>query len=133
MIVGVPKEIKNEEYRVAMTPNGAKDFVRAGHTVVVEAGAGVGSGFSDAEYKAAGAELAPVDDVFARADMIYKVKEPIQVEYKKFKPGQILYTYLHMAAAYARELTDAMLAADIKASPLRPSSTRTAPIRSSSR
>ncbi len=115
MIVGVPKEIKNEEYRVGMTPNGVKDFVRAGHTVIVEAGAGVGSGFSDDEYKAAGAELAPVDDVFARADMIYKVKEPIPVEYKKFKPGQILYTYLHMAAAYARELTDAMIAADIRA------------------
>ncbi len=115
MIVGVPKEIKNEEYRVAMTPNGVKDFVRAGHTVVVEAGAGVGSGFSDDEYKAAGAELAPVDDVFARADMIYKVKEPIPVEYSKFKPGQILYTYLHMAAAYARQLTDAMIAADIRA------------------
>ena len=115
MIVGVPKEIKNEEYRVAMTPNGVKDFVRAGHTVVVEAGAGVGSGFSDDEYKAAGAELAPVADVFARADMIYKVKEPIPVEYDSFKPGQILYTYLHMAAAYARQLTDAMIKADIRA------------------
>ena len=115
MIVGVPKEIKNEEYRVAMTPNGVKDFVHAGHTVVVEAGAGVGSGFSDDEYKAAGAELAPVDDVWARAEMIYKVKEPIPSEYGKFKPGQILYTYLHMAAAYARELTDAMIAADIRA------------------
>ena len=115
MIVGVPKEIKNEEYRVAMTPNGVKDFVRAGHKVVVEVGAGVGSGFSDDEYKAAGAELAPVDDVYARADMIYKVKEPIPVEYKRYKPGQILYTYLHMAAAYARELTDAMIAADIRA------------------
>jgi len=115
MIVGVPKEIKNEEYRVGMTPNGVKDFVRAGHKVVVEAGAGVGSGFSDDEYKAAGAELAPVDDVYARADMIYKVKEPIPVEYKRFRPGQILYTYLHMAAAYARELTDAMIASDIRA------------------
>ncbi len=115
MIVGVPKEIKNEEYRVAMTPNGVKDFVRAGHTVIVEAGAGVGSGFSDDEYKAAGAELAPVADVFARADMIYKVKEPIPVEYDSFKPGQILYTYLHMAAAYARQLTDAMIKADIRA------------------
>src|ERR1039457_7580354 len=115
MIVGCPKEIKNEEYRIGMTPNGVKDFVRAGHTVIVEAGAGVGSGFSDDEYKAAGAQLASADDVFAKADMIYKVKEPIAVEYKKFKPGQILYTYLHMAAAYARELTDAMIAADIRA------------------
>jgi len=115
MIVGVPKEIKNEEYRVAATPNGVKDFVRAGHTVIVEAGAGVGSGFSDDEYKAAGAELAPVADVFARADMIYKVKEPIPSEYDQFRPGQILYTYLHMAAAYARQLTDAMIKADIRA------------------
>jgi alanine dehydrogenase len=114
MIVGCPKEIKNEEYRVAMTPNGVKEFVNAGHTVIVEAGAGIGSGFSDDEYKAAGAELAPVDDVFARADMIYKVKEPLPSEYGKFKPGQILYTYLHLAAAYAKELTEGMLKADIR-------------------
>ena len=114
MIVGVPREIKNEEYRVAMTPNGAKEFVNAGHSVIVEAGAGIGSGFSDDQYKAAGAELAPVDDVFARADMIYKVKEPLPSEYGKFKPGQILYTYLPLAAAYARELTEGMIAADIR-------------------
>ena len=115
MIVGVPKEIKNEEYRVAVTPNGVKELVRAGHTVFVENGAGVGSGFDDAAYEAAGATLAEVDDVFAEADMIYKVKEPIPSEYDKFKPGQILYTYLHMAAAYARQLTDAMIEADIRA------------------
>jgi alanine dehydrogenase len=115
MIVGVPKEIKNEEYRVAVTPIGVKEFVRAGHTVVVEKGAGVGSGFDDKAYKAAGAELAPVDDVFARADMIYKVKEPLPSEYSKFKPGQILYTYLHLAAAYAKDLTKAMMKADIRA------------------
>jgi alanine dehydrogenase len=114
MIVGVPKEIKNEEYRVAMTPNGVKEFVNAGHTVIVEAGAGIGAGFNDDQYKAAGAELAPVDDVFARADMIYKVKEPLPSEYGKFKPGQILYTYLHLAAAYARELTEGMIAVDIR-------------------
>ena len=114
MIVGVPKEIKNEEDRVAMTPNGVKEFVRAGHTVVVEKGAGIGAGFDDAAYAAAGAEMAPVDDVWARADMIYKVKEPLPSEYGKFKPGQILYTYLHLAASYARELTDAMIAADIR-------------------
>jgi alanine dehydrogenase len=94
MIVGCPKEIKNEEYRVGMTPNGVKDFVAAGHTVIVEAGAGVGSGFSDKEYKAAGATLAPVKDVFAKADMIYKVKEPLPEEWPMFKPGQILYTHL---------------------------------------
>ncbi len=114
MIVGCPKEIKNEEYRVGMTPNGVKDFVSAGHTVIVEAGAGVGSGFSDKEYKAAGATLAPVKDVFAKADMIYKVKEPLPEEWPMFKPGQILYTYLHLAAAYAKDLTKGMLKADIR-------------------
>ncbi len=114
MIVGVPKEIKNEEYRVAMTPLGVKDFVRAGHTVLVEAGAGVGSGFPDEQYAAAGAKLLPVDEVWDKAEMIYKVKEPIPSEYGKFKPGQILYTYLHLAAAYARECTDAMIKADIR-------------------
>ena len=114
MIVGCPKEIKNEEYRVGMTPNGVKDFVAAGHTVIVEAGAGVGSGFSDKEYKAAGATLAPVKEVFAKADMIYKVKEPLPEEWPMFKPGQILYTYLHLAAAYAKDLTKGMLKADIR-------------------
>ena len=114
MIVGVPREIKNEEYRVSMTPNGVKEFVRAGHAVVVEKGAGIGAGFDDAAYAAAGAEMASVDDVWARADMIYKVKEPLPSEYGKFKPGQILYTYLHLAASYARELTGAMIAADIR-------------------
>jgi alanine dehydrogenase len=115
MIVGVPKEIKNEEYRVSMTPLGAKDFVRAGHTVLVEAGAGVGSGFPDDQYAAAGAKMVSVDEVWDKAEMIYKVKEPIPSEYGKFKPGQILYTYLHLAAAYARECTDAMIKADIRA------------------
>jgi len=115
MLVGVPKEIKNEEYRVAVTPIGVKEFVRAGHKVIVERGAGVGSGFDDEAYAAAGAELAPVDEVFAGAEMIVKVKEPLPSEYGMFKPGQILYTYLHLAAAYARELTEAMMKADIRA------------------
>ncbi len=114
MIVGVPKEIKNEEYRVAVTPNGVKEFVRAGHKVMVEAGAGVGSGFADKEYKAAGAEMAKVEDVFAKSDMIYKVKEPLPQEWPMFKPGQILYTYLHLAAAYAKDLTKGMLKCDIR-------------------
>ena len=115
MIVGVPKEIKNEEYRVAVTPTGVKEFVRAGHTVVVEKGAGVGSGFDDAAYKAAGAKLAKVDDVFAQADMIVKVKEPLESEWPKFKKGQILYTYLHLGADYARSLTKAMMKTGIRA------------------
>jgi len=114
MIVGVPKEIKNEEYRVAVTPNGVKEFVRAGHTVFVEKGAGVGSGFDDTAYKAAGATLAKVEDVFAKSDMIVKVKEPLPVEWPMFKKNQILYTYLHLAAAYAKDLTDGMLATDIR-------------------
>jgi len=114
MIVGVPKEIKNEEYRVAVTPNGVKEFVRAGHTVFVEKGAGVGSGFDDDAYKAAGATLAKVEDVFAKSDMIVKVKEPLPVEWPMFKKDQILYTYLHLGAAYAKDLTDGMLAADIR-------------------
>lgn len=113
MLVGVPKEIKNEEYRVAVTPIGVKEFVRTGHSVLVEAGAGVGSGFDDEAYKAAGAELASVDDVWAKADMIVKVKEPLAVEYPKFKDGQILYTYLHLAADKA--LTEALLATGIRA------------------
>jgi alanine dehydrogenase len=115
MIVGVPKEIKNEEYRVAVTPNGVKEFVRAGHTVYVENGAGVGSGFNDAAYKAAGAVLAKVTDVFAKSDMIVKVKEPLPVEWPMFRKNQILYTYLHLGAAYAKDLTKGMLAADIRA------------------
>src|SRR5450759_3900252 len=102
MIVGVPKEIKNEEHRVAVTPNGVKEFVRAGHTVIVEKGAGVGSGFGDAAYKAAGAT-------------IVKVKEPLPVEWPMFKKGQILYTYLHLAAAYAKDLTKGLLDADVRA------------------
>jgi alanine dehydrogenase len=114
MIVGVPKEIKNEEYRVAVTPIGVKEFVRTGHTVVVEKGAGVGSGFDDAAYKAAGASMAKVEDLFAKADMIVKVKEPLPQEWPMFKPGQILYTYLHLAAAYAKDLTKGMLKADIR-------------------
>jgi alanine dehydrogenase len=114
MIVGVPKEIKNEEYRIAVTPNGVKEFVRAGHTVIVEKGCGVGSGFDDAAYKAAGATLAKVADVFAKADMIVKVKEPLPQEWPMFKKDQILYTYLHLGADYARDLTDGMLAAGIR-------------------
>ena len=114
MIVGCPREIKNEEYRVGMTPNGVKDFVSAGHKVIVETGAGVGSGFSDKEYKAAGATMASAADVWDKADMIYKVKEPLPEEYGKFKPNQILYTYLHLAAAYAKDLTKGMLKADIR-------------------
>ncbi len=98
MIIGVPKEIKNNEFRVGMTPGGAREFVAHGHTVLVESGAGDGSSFTDAEYSIAGAELiATADEVFARADMIVKVKEPQAVEIARLRPDQILYTYLHLA------------------------------------
>lgn len=98
MRVGCPKEIKNNENRVGLTPAGAKAFVGSGHEVVVEAGAGLGSGFTDAEYAAAGAKiLATAKEVFGAADMIIKVKEPQKGEIAMLKKGQILFTYLHLA------------------------------------
>lgn len=98
MIVGVPKEIKNNEFRVGMTPGGVAEFVSNGHSVLVEKNAGSGSSFPDEEYAAAGAELVDTaDEVFARADMIVKVKEPQAVEIARLREGQILYTYLHLA------------------------------------
>jgi len=98
MLVGVPKEIKNHEYRVGLTPNGAAALVRNGHQVLVETNAGVGVGFEDAMYTKAGAKIAKnADEVFAAADMIVKVKEPQAVECKKLRSGQILFTYLHLA------------------------------------
>ena len=98
MIIGVPKEIKNNESRVALTPSGAH-ALSANHTVLIEAGAGVGSAISDADYIAAGAQIvATADEVWQRAEMIMKVKEPIDSEYPKMRKGQILFTYLHLAA-----------------------------------
>ncbi|WP_066633582.1 alanine dehydrogenase [Desulfolucanica intricata] len=98
MIIGVPKEVKNNENRVAVTPAGVEAFVKNGHKVVIETNAGVGSGIEDKEYKAAGAEvLAGPKEVFDAADMIIKVKEPIAQEYDLFKEGQLLFTYLHLA------------------------------------
>lgn len=113
MIIGVPKEIKNNENRVGMTPGGAKAYVKNGHKVLIETKAGEGSGFSDEEYIASGCQIyTDVKKLFADADMIIKVKEPLEAEYGLFKPGQILYTYLHLAPA--PELTNALLAAKIK-------------------
>ena len=98
MIIGVPTEIKDNEYRVAMTPGGVREFTRHGHRVLVQAGAGEGSSFADAAYVAAGAELVPeAAEVFERADMVVKVKEPQASEMAMLRPGQILYTYLHLA------------------------------------
>ncbi|EQB38519.1 alanine dehydrogenase [Virgibacillus sp. CM-4] len=99
MIIGVPKEIKNNENRVAMTPAGVIHLINAGHTVYIEKDAGMGSNFTDAEYQAAGAEIiVTAADVWEKADMIMKVKEPLAAEYKYFRKGLILFTYLHLAA-----------------------------------
>ena len=108
MLIGVPKEIKDNENRVSTTPAGVAEYVARGHDVLVETSAGVGSGFSDAEYAGAGATLTDdAGDVWARANMIVKVKEPIASEYELMRDGQILYTYLHLAAEEA--LTHALL------------------------
>jgi alanine dehydrogenase len=109
MIIGVPKEIKRDEYRVAMLPVGVEELVRAGHNVLVEAGAGLGSGLPDHEYLEQGAELvAGSKDIFARADLVVKVKEPMKGEWPLIRPGQTIFTYFHFAAD--RELTEALAA-----------------------
>ena len=109
MIVGVPKEIKNNEFRVGMTPAGVSELIKNGHTVYVQKSAGEGSGFADADYEAVGAKILPtIADVYAIAEMIVKVKEPIEPEYKLIREGQLLFTYFHFACD--RALTDAMLA-----------------------
>ena len=108
MKVGIPKEIKNNENRVGMTPAGVAEMIRHGHEVVVQHTAGEGSGFVDSEYVAVGAQILPtIEDVYREADMIVKVKEPIEPEYKLIRKGQLLFTYFHFASE--RELTDAML------------------------
>jgi alanine dehydrogenase len=109
VIVGVPKEIKVREYRVGMTPAGVQKLVEAGHKVIVETQAGVGSGLSDDSYHAMGAEIvADIQAVYSRADLVVKVKEPIEAEYELIRPDQIIYTYLHLAAdeALTRVLID---------------------------
>ena len=99
MIVGIPKEVKTHEYRVAATPEGVRELVHAGHRVVVETGAGEGSAIADPDFVVAGAEVLPTaDDVFIQADLIIKVKEPQPQEYERFRRGQVLFTYLHLAA-----------------------------------
>ncbi|GIP44000.1 alanine dehydrogenase [Paenibacillus sp. J45TS6] len=113
MIIGVPKEIKNNENRVALTPQGAAEFVRKGHQVFVESSAGIGSGFTDAEYVAAGAELTDVTSLWNQADMIMKVKEPLSSEYGYFRPELVLFTYLHLAAEPS--LTQALIDSGVTA------------------
>lgn len=108
MIIGVPKEIKNNENRVGMTPAGVAELVKRGHIVYVQATAGVNSGFSDEEYVTVGAKMLPtIEETYAIAEMIVKVKEPIEPEYKLIKKGQVLFTYFHFAAD--KELTEAMI------------------------
>jgi alanine dehydrogenase len=108
MLVGVPKEIKVHESRVALTPEGVFELVRFGHKVVVEKGAGLGSAISDEDFTAAGAQIeSDVAKIWASADLILKVKEPIAAEYNYLRAGQILFTYLHLAAS--KECTDALL------------------------
>ncbi len=106
MIVGVPKEIKNNEYRVSMTPAGVHQLVEAGHTVLVEAGAGEGSYFSDSRYIEAGAKIMAAAEVWQQANMVVKVKEPLPTEYPYLRPDLVLFTYLHLAAD--EELTRAV-------------------------
>ena len=113
MVIGVAKEIKNNEFRVGLTPNAASEYVKAGHTVLIEKDAGVGSSFSDAEYVAAGCQIVETAAEAWAADMVIKVKEPLESEYKYFRKDLILYTYLHLAAD--KPLTDALLATGVKA------------------
>jgi alanine dehydrogenase len=108
MQVGVPREVKNREYRVALTPAGVTELVRAGHTVLVERGAGEGSSIPDADLVAAGARIVPTaDDVWGAADLLLKVKEPVAEEYSRLRADQTLFTYLHLAAS--KECTDALV------------------------
>jgi alanine dehydrogenase len=106
--VGVPREVKNHEYRVAITPAGVHELVRSGHEVYVEAGAGHGSSIPDADYRGAGARISSgADEVWEAADLVLKVKEPVPEEYHRMRAGQVLFTYLHLAAS--KECTDALL------------------------
>jgi alanine dehydrogenase len=108
MIIGVPKEIKSNENRVALLPVGAQSLKQNGHRVLVETGAGVGSGFTDESYKSAGAEIvASAEDVYSGAEMIMKVKEPLSSEYGLIRKGQVVFTYFHFASS--RELTESMM------------------------
>ncbi|SBT38635.1 alanine dehydrogenase [Micromonospora auratinigra] len=108
MKVGIPREVKNHEYRVAITPAGVNEFTRHGHEVFVEAGAGVGSSITDDEFAAAGAKiLGTADEVWDAAELVLKVKEPIAEEYHRMREGQVLFTYLHLAAS--KDCTDALV------------------------
>src|SRR5215207_1556896 len=114
MIVGVPKEVKQDEYRVAMVPAGVEELTRAGHTVLIQSGAGSGSGISDEQYTAVGAQIvATREEVWQRADLIVKVKEPLREEWPHMRPGQTVFTYFHFAAD--ERLTRAVIKSGITA------------------
>ena len=113
MKIGVAKEIKSDEYRVALTPAGARELGQRGHDVIVETGAGEGSSFTDAAYEAAGARIASVEEVWAEAELLLKVKEPIEPEYGRLREGLVLFTYLHIAAD--EPLTRALIESGITA------------------
>src|SRR5882757_3214507 len=114
MIIGIPKEIKDHEYRVALLPSAAYQLIKRGHQVLVEHKAGTGAGYPDADYEQAGATMMTDHRaIFEKADMIVKVKEPQVSEYPLLRPGQILFTYLHLAAS--RSLTEALMASGVTA------------------
>jgi alanine dehydrogenase len=125
MIIGIPKEIKNNEYRVAMTPSGTKTLVNNGHLVYIQAGAGVQSGLNDEEYLEQGAQILPtIEAVYGRAQLIVKVKEPIAQEYALIKEDQVVFTFFHFASS--ETLTRAMIESGLCALPtkqLKPLST----------
>jgi alanine dehydrogenase len=108
MVIGIPKEIKNNENRVAITPAGTQELFKRGHTIYVQSTAGLGSGFTDEEYLGAGAKILPNEiDIFEKAEMIMKVKEPIEQEYKLIRKDQLVFTYFHFASY--EPLTRAMI------------------------
>jgi alanine dehydrogenase len=112
--VGVPREIKNNEFRVSLTPAGARELVSNGHTVYIESGAGLGSAISDADFERVGAKILPTaDDLWSKSDLILKVKEPISAEYSRMRKNQVLFTYLHLAAS--KECTEALINSGITA------------------
>jgi alanine dehydrogenase len=114
MLIGVPKEIKDNEYRVGLIPSSVRELTAKGHRVLVEQGAGLGAGLTDDDYKAAGAEIAAQSAaVYAQTELIVKVKEPLAAERKRLRKGQVLFTYLHLAAD--RALTEDLIAAGVTA------------------
>ena len=134
MLIGVPKERLTDEYRVAITPAGVRELTAAGHQVFIEAAAGIGCSIPDEDFVRTGARILPgADEVWAAAELVLKVKQPIEEEYDRLKlrDDQVLFTYLHLAADKA--CTDAWWRPATPPSPTRPCSSRTAPSRSSSR